>query len=240
MLTQYLIQTKQLLQNPGSPSALYSDTDLTSWVNRARGQLAGDSECIRNMASLTLVSGQRVYPFSAIALGSPSSGIKDVFKVSTAWYQIASGQIWFRPRSFEWFSLYSLNNPVPASGPPKVWSQYGQGVNGTIYIDPLPNFSYVCPIDTVCQPIDLVDDTTVEAIPFPFTDAVPYFAAYLALLSAQAPARQADGDKMLQRYSEFKDRARRYSTPSVLPGLYAQVPNVVRPNQLGMSGQGAG
>lgn len=240
MLTAYLTQTKRLLQNPGAPTSLYSDVDLTSWINTARGQLAGDAECIRNYASLALVANQRTYNFSSITLGSPSTGIQGVFKVNTVWYQVASGQVWIRPRPWEWFSLYSLNNPVPGSGPPLRWSQFGQGVNGTIWIDPLPNIAYTVPLDTVCYPVNLVDDTTVEAIPFPWTDSVPYFAAYLALLSAQAPARQADADKMLSRYDEFKNRARRYSTPSVLPGLYAQVPNAVRSNQLGQSGQGAG
>lgn len=239
-LNAYLTSTRQLLQNPSAPSTLYSDSDLTSWINTARGQLAGESESIRFSAALALGVGTQVYNFSSIDL-TGSTGVQGVINVRTIWLQVASGRVWIRPRPFEWLSLYALNNPVPQQGPPVMWSQYAQGVGGSIYFSPVPDFIYAAILDTVCYPVPLVDDTTPEAIPYLWTDAVPYFAAYLALLSSQNAARQNDAQRMFERYTDFANRARRFSTPSVLPYQYPQSGNPVRANQLGASsGGGAG
>lgn len=235
LLSQYVLQTQQLLSNPPAQNPLYATSDIVSYINRARGQLAGDSESIRNYATLPIISGQRQYNFSDIDLTAPTAGISGVFNIRFAWYLVGEGQKSLRPRPWAWFSAYRLNNPVPPTGAPVVWSQYGQGDSGSIFIDPIPDIDYTLPLDTVCVPANLVDDTTVEAIPYPWTDAVPYFAAYLALLSAQSGARQADADRMMQRYTEFKNKARTYSNPSILPYLYEQAPSPVRSSQLGLA-----
>lgn len=236
MLAKYLAETTQILQNPSAPQSLYTSADLITYINRGRLQLAGDSEAIRVYGTLALIAGQQQYAFSAISTGS-TPGVAGVFNCRTAWYRVGTGQRWFRPRSFEWFSLYELNDPVPGRGAPKTWSQFGQGTAGTLFVAPIPDQAYVCPVDLQCYPVDLVDDTTPEAIPDPWREAVPYFAAYLAYLSAQSPARQGDAQRMMSLYTEFLNRARRFSNPSVLPGLYAQAPNPVRMNQLGLAPQ---
>lgn len=242
MLTQYLAATARLLQNPPAPVPLYSPIDLTADINTARGQLAGESECIRLTGTLALVPGVQSYPFSAITFPQPSAvnGIAGPFNVWTAWLNIGIGMVRMRPRAWPWFSLYEMNNPVPVQGPPTVWAQLGQGVAGTIYVSPVPDIAYTVTVDCVGYPIPLVDDTTVEAIPYLWTDAVPFFAAYYALLAAQSTARQADADKMLERYKTFVDRARRAATPSIMSGIYAEVASPVRAGQLGMQAGGRG
>lgn len=236
MLTQYQNQTAALLQNPAAQNPLYPTTQLTTFINSARGQLAGDAECIRpgtQLFTLALVVGQRNYPFSTIDVSSVN-GVAGVFNVRQVLLTIGAGMRWVRPRPFEWFTFYRLNNVVPPSGPTNEWAQLGQGETGGLWVDPLPDNTYQLNIDATCVPIPLVDDSTVEAIPYPWSDCVSYFAAYLALLASQVPARQADADRMLARYEEFKNRARRYSTPSVLPGLYPQNPDPTRINKLGV------
>lgn len=246
MLTAYLAATNALLQNPPANSALYNPASLTTYINTARGQLAGESKCVRFMGSLALSVGTQAYPFSSITLsGDVAAGIAGVLDVETLWYQVASGQKWIRPRPWQWFALYELNNPVPIAGPPQVWSQFGQGASaqtsplpvggGSLYISPPPDQTYTVPVDAVCYPTPLVDDTTPEAIPYLWTDAVPYFAAYLALMSAQTNARIEMAKQMLGLYQEFVDRARGASTPMTLPTMYPQQPNPVRANQLGVA-----
>jgi hypothetical protein len=171
-----------------------------------------------------------------MAIAVPT-GVSAVFNVRGATLNIASGQIWLAPRPFPYFQLYYLNNPVPQPGVPAVYSQFGQGENGTLYFSPLPDFNYVANVDAVCVPQALVDDTTVEAIPAPYTDAVPYYAAYLAFLSAQ---RAADADRMFQEYSKFASRARQMSNGSVNPGQYPQQPDPTRANLLGAQPQQGG
>lgn len=161
---------------------------------------------------------------------------------------VGTGNVWITPRGFEWLTYYRLNNPVPQQARPTDWSQFGQGAapapsqqadGGTLYVDPVPDQSYTATCDCVCYPITLVDDTTAEALPYLWTDAVPYFAAYLALLSAQTGAREEMANRMFARYQEFVNRARAFSNPSVLGGQYAQAPSLVRQNQLGLAPRNA-
>jgi hypothetical protein len=224
LLSAYQTQTYNLLQLPGSnATSLYSTASLTLWINLARGQLAIEPQnsCIRYMGALTTVPGQQVYNFPAITTGvSATTGIAGVMNIRSLSYQIASGQLWIAPRAWPWFSLYELNNPVPGSGPPKSWSQFAQGVNGSFYLSPLPDLAYPINVNAVCYPIPLVNDTTVEAIPYPWTDCVPFLAAYYALLSAQTNARMADALNYYKMYEEFADRARKASNPETNRWLY--------------------
>lgn len=245
MLTAYENATQNLLQLPGaSPNTLYPTANIDTWVNTARGQLAGEAECIRAIGTISTVIGQRNYNFSAINLGvSATTGIEAAIHVRRIMYGVASGQRFVAPRNWEWFDLYHMNNPVPVNGPPQVWSQYGQGAapgnsgatgGGSFYLDPPPDTVYTLYCDCVCWPIPLADDTTVEAIPYQFTDAVPFFAAYYAYLSAQAGARQADAERMMKHYKTFLDRARTQSNPSVDRYLYQQAGDPTQAAKLGL------
>jgi hypothetical protein len=153
--------------------------------------------------------------------------------------RVADGRVWMRPRSWPWFSQYHLSQAVPSSGVPAVWTQYGQGETGSLYFDPLPDGDYTIDADCVCRPVDLVTDATPDAIPYPFSDAVPFFACYYALLAAQSQARQADADRMLARYEEFKNRARGMSNPNVLPQNYEQQADPTLVNKLALGPGGA-
>lgn len=219
MLNAYLAATQNLLQNPGAPVALYTPANLTIYINTARSQLAGDSECIRLQAALSTINGTQVYGFSTVNTGSSASnGIAGVLNVR----MITRTTVMLNTWPWEWFNRYFIAKSGVANAEPTDWAQYGQGVGGTLYFFPTPNAIYGLTLDCVCYPIPLVDDTTVEAIPFPWTDCVPYFAAYLALLSSQTSSRQADAARMFELYQEFAQRARRYSTPTVLPYQYEQ------------------
>lgn len=238
MLTTYLTQTARLLQNPQAPTSLYSTADLTAAINTARGQLAGEAECIRILGTISTVASTRNYNFASINTGvSATNGVGGAINLRRIMYAIGDGQKWIAPRNWEWFDLYHLNNPVPITGAPQVWAQYAQGVTGSFYLDPPPDAVYVLTADAVCYPIDLADNSTVEAIPQFWQDAVCFFAAYYALLSSNVPARQADANRMYERYEEFVMRARRSSNPSVNRFLYQQSTDVSQANKLALPQQ---
>jgi hypothetical protein len=249
LLTAYETQTKRLLQNPAAPTALYATTDIDSWINIARGQLAGEAECVRVLGTVSTVVGQRNYNFSAISTGnSATTGVAGVIHVRRINFGIASGQQWLTPRAWPWFEFYHLNDPVPPSGLPAVWSQYGQGsagtstgsgASGSFYIDPIPDDIYTLYCDCVCYPITLTDDNTVEALPYLWTDAVPFFAAYYALLSAQTNARQADAERYYGHYQTFVQRARQAANPSVLRHQYEQSSDPTMVAKLGLQQKAA-
>jgi hypothetical protein len=256
LLSAYLTQTQGLLQNPGAPTSLYATADLTRWVNTARGQVAGESEAIRVIGTVTTIIGQRNYNFSSINLGTPSvTGVQGAIHVRRINYGVASGQKWVTPRPWPWFDQFYMNNPVPVNGPPRRWAQLSQGSaglgsitgigsgsmsSGSFYLDPPPDAIYTLYCDCVAYPIALAADTDVEAIPFLWTDAVPFFAAYYALLSSQTSARQADAERMMKHYSTFVERARQAANPSVLRPQYEQAADPAQAAKFGGQQRAAG
>lgn len=245
MLTNYLTDTRNLLQLPGASSnSLYSDANLTRFINKARGQLAGEAECIRVQATIPTVIGQQPYNFSSLNTGvQATTGVQGVINVRSIRYGIASGTLWIPPRPWEWFEFYELNNPAPVSGPPKTWSQYGQGAapgwsgsgaSGSLYISPPPDIIYQLNCDCVCFPQALAADGDVEAIPYLWTDAVPFFAAYFALLSAQTNARMNDALNYYKQYKEFVDRARRASNATPNRWQYEQAGDPAQAAKMGI------
>jgi hypothetical protein len=251
LLASFLTQTRSLLQFPGSAStSLYSDSDLTRWINIARGQVAGEGECIRVVGTIPTVIGQRPYRFADISTGvAATTGVQGVINVRSLSYQIANGELWMTPRPWPWFTLYELNNAVPQPGPPRTWAQFGQGAapgatgsvnGGSFYVSPIPDDVYPLNCNSVCYPISLVDDTTPEALPYLWTDAVPFFAAYFALMSAQTNARMADAASMYKgHYNEFMERARKQSNPATNRWQYEQAGDPAQGPKMGISKGGA-
>lgn len=249
MLANYITDTQNLLQKPGASVPLYDTTSITRWINIARGQLAGEAECIRAQGTISTAVGQRNYNFTAISTGIAAiTGIQGVINVRTINYTVASGYQWIPSRPWEWFNQYSLSNPVPVAGAPASWAQYAQGSAGTLtgssgsgsfYLDPPPDSIYTLNCDCVCYPTVLLDDSTIEAIPYLWTDAVPFFAAYYALLSAQSGARQGEAMRYYEIYEQFVERARKASNPDVVRWQSAQATDVTMPSKLGLK-QAAG
>ena len=253
MLTTYLLATRSLLQLPGSNStSLYSDVDLTRFINTARGQVAGEGECIRVHGTIPTVVGQESYTFAAINVGAPATtGVQGVINIQSMHYVVGNGQLWLTPRAWAWFSLYNRNNAAPQPGPPKEWAQFGQGAapsgvantqvnGGSFNISPLPDDIYTLNCNTICYPQALVLDSDVEALPYYWTDAVPFFAAYFALMSAQTNARMADAAQMYKgHYNEFMSRARNQSNPSVNSWIYSQAGDPAQAQKMGIKAGGA-
>ena len=244
MLATYQQNTQDLLQLPAAPTLLYPLPSLTRWINLARGQLAGEGECIRVIATIPTVVGQRAYNFSTLNTGvSATNGVAGAIHVRRISYNLGTGQRWVTPRPWPWFEIFCLNNPNPINGAPATWAVYGQGSSststgsassGSFYLDPPPDAIYTLNCDCVCYPIPLVDDTTVEAIPYLWTDAVPFFSAYYALLSSQTNARQADAERYLKIYETYVDRARKAANPSVLRWQYEQAGDPVQGNKIAL------
>lgn len=227
-LDQYLQRTQLLLADPDF--AKFNEGDLTSYVNMARGQIAGESECVRAYLTLAVSSATQQYPFSSINLGTYTTTVLGVLNVRQITYSVGTGQASLHPRSFPYFNTYILSQAAPDAGPPQQWSQFGQGANGTLFFNLLDN-NYTCYLDAVCYPIPLVDDTTEEGIPYQWQDAVPFYAAYFASITI------GNADKagaMWGEYQKFMSRARAQATPAVLPSVYVGTPDPFMQNRLGL------
>lgn len=204
--------------------------------------------------TVSTVVNQQLYDFASINIGVPSfTGVQAVLNVRSLSYNSGGGGLWIPPRPWPWFQLYELNNATPQPGPPRTWAVFAQGaapgnaggqasiVGGNFYISPPPDDVYVLTANSACYPVPLVDDTTPEAIPYLWTDAVPFFAAYFALMSAQTNARMADAAQMYKgHYNEFMDRARKQANPDTGRWQYDQAQDPVQALKLGIKGGAPG
>jgi hypothetical protein len=90
---------------------------------------------------------------------------------------------------------------------PTYASQFGQGTQGSFYVYPLPAQVYPFELDCFCLPTDMATDQDYEAIPAPWTEAIPYMAASLCYAELQnfnaAKFYEDQFDKYIQRYSIY-------------------------------------
>jgi hypothetical protein len=295
-LNSYITQVQRLLHDPNA--TYYPVSDLTAYINTARGQIAADGQCVRLLipstgpilsatitnggsgylsppsvtitgtgsgatAHTTIFSGsvntvvidtggtgydtstiltisappsgtrataianlnvwnanlgQEVYQFSAAnAVVVQTSGVQQilgVISISVSW----GSQ---KPTLQQWvwtdFQSYLRSNNTGLQSWPAVWSQYGQGAAGSIYVYPFPSQQMQWDWDCYCLPINLVTDADPEAIPYPWSDCIQFYAAYLAYYNSQ---RRADGDAMFAVFSQFMARARKMSEPDFVPDPY--------------------
>ena len=151
-----------------------------------------------------LKQNQEVYPFSAFPLQN-FPGVGGVYAVRSIAIIFANYRYVCNFKSFTEYQAYVRNYPFQYQFVPTIWSQFGQGANGSAYLYPIPSQTYQMECDCLCVPQDLRTDTDFEALPHPWTDAVPYFAAHLAFLELQN-FNAAKGyldlyDGMTKRYS---------------------------------------
>jgi len=204
-LTLYQTQLNNLLHNQSG--TLYTSTELNTYINSARKQIASEGACIRGLLSFSTVASQIVYTFGSISVGS-GNGYGSVLAVRQLY---STSPVAGRP--WEWFAQFYLNSTTTGSAI-TAWAQFLPGDKGSLYVYPIPTGVQSLSVDAVILPIDLVDDTTVEALPYPWTDAIKYYAAYLAFAGV---SRNADSDRMYLLYTKHMQRARDVAVPSQLP-----------------------
>jgi hypothetical protein len=210
-LANYQAQTQSLLDDFGAVE--YTLANLTTYINDARKQIAGASESIRVEAQLNLVGGTQQYPISSVT--ALPAYVDTLLTARMARLQTATGFSPIAVRSWEWFNSFNLCQPTTLTGAPTECALLQNGTLGILYFSPIPDKVYTAFLNGVALPINLVDNTTIEILSTPWTEAVAYYAAYLALLNAQ---RSADANAMWSRYLSFEQRATQMTTTTRLPG----------------------
>lgn len=229
MLLNYQTQTSRLLSNPSGVPDKYLLADLTVYINLARNQLAAETSCVEVNVAFALTAGTQAYTLPSIPTNT--QGVAQILNVQSVSRPSGNGFLYISPRPWEWFRTYNLNTTAQASGPPTQWTQYSPGVTASLYFSPVPDQNYSMVIDAICQPINLALDTDVEAIPYPYTDAVPYFAAYLALISDN---HIDAANFMMDKYKEFVARGDDVSRPMTPPDLFKGRNDILMTNKLGL------
>lgn len=169
---------------------------------------------------LTTTANKEVYTYTdASVVAMLQSGVGPIQGVlSVAVNQGAQKPIL---RHWPWSTLqaYARSYSAQTTNYPYVWAQYAQGTSGSMYLYPIPSDTFSMEWDCYCLPIDLVDDTTPESIPYPWTTPVAYYTAYLAYQNAQ---RNDDADRMKTQYREKMMEAGGFARPGVIPNYYGR------------------
>lgn len=211
MLDQYITQVQTLLHDPYAQ--FYPTATLTGFINEARQQLALEGECVRGLGTVSTVANQGLYQNAAVLVPTVPAGISGLIVPRTIFWNLLP----LENRSWDWFQFYWLGLATPPSNSPAAWCPFVMGgtttarqAAGSFYIGPLPNTVYNLTVDGIWFPEDLTSDNTPEAIPYPWSDAVQFYATFLAFLDSQ---RAEDARNMLETYELFMQRARGIVTP---------------------------
>jgi len=202
-LSDYLTQTRRLLRD--STGALYADSDLVEFVNRAIRQRDLDLGYNRLKLSFTLTTGTHTYSYATILaggtvmIGPTSANIQDVLSIMVM--PLGSGTSTIRYPLGRWpYSklAYLLSTSYPTY--PSVYALYGPT---TVVLGPPPAGNYPVEFDFLAYSADLVNPTDADTQPYPYTDPVPFMAASFAKVSVQrfdeADGFQAQYDRRLMR-----------------------------------------
>lgn len=150
------------------------------------------------------VQGQEIYPFSQIPLGN-FPGVDSILNVRSISVIFANWRYSCLRYPFQMYQSAIRRYPQNYQYVPEVCSQVGQGTSGTMFAYPIANAPYQWEWDCICAPADLVSNDSPEAIPYPWTDAVPFLAAHLCLLELGnfngARAMLEYFDNFMSRYS---------------------------------------
>lgn len=208
------VVTSVTVTNGGSNYAL----PLTLNFTGGNGTGAAATANVANINVTT--SGQEVYTFASVnTIAALQPGVGQIQAVMS----VAVNQGAWKPtlRYCAWGQMQAYYRSYNASilNYPEIWSQYSQGTNGSMYLYPIPSSVYSMDWDCICLPIALVDDSTIEAIPYPWTDCVPYYAAYLAYLNAQ---RRDDAERMLADYKQKMMEAGGFARVAINPSYYGR------------------
>jgi hypothetical protein len=152
------------------------------------------------------VQGQEVYPFSSISVSS-FPGVGSIYAVRSVAILFDNWRFLTMCASFTDYQAQLRVLPTQYEDVPVVCAQFGQGTAGSLYMYPLPSQAYQMEWDCVCLPQDLTTNQSVEALPQPWTDAIPHYMAYLAFQELQnmnsARWHYEQYDMFMRRYSSY-------------------------------------
>lgn len=153
-----------------------------------------------------LNEGQEVYNFSDINV-SMFPGCGAVYAIKSVSVIYSNYRYSLPCYSFSTYQAMIRQYPFQYQYVPTFCAQFGQGTSGSFFMYPLPSQQYQLEFDCLALPQDLLDNTSEEALPMPWTDAVPYFAAHLAFTELQnynvAKFHLDLYEKMSLRYSQY-------------------------------------
>lgn len=125
------------------------------------------------------------------------SNVLDTIACSVNWGGTTRPNLDWMP--WDEFQAYCRAYAVLNMSYPAVWSVFNDGPQGEIWMFPVPSQYNEIELDVTCQPVDLIDDSTFDAIPDGFQEALKYGAAAIAFESS---GRFAQAQAMEDRFAD--------------------------------------
>lgn len=218
MLAQYIDEVQGHLNDSGGQ--FFTVPRLTGYINRARRRIAAVSGCIRVIPPGTqTVPSQEVYPFAAWnslvqqicpQAQSVLSCRSLAIGIGGQWTQNSIGQwaitqgtwkpVWKRIVWTDFQARFRIYGGTfyGTISQPGWYAQYGSGPLGALYLAPIPSIAAPMEVDLTIVPKPLKEDDDAEPIPYPWVDAVSYWATVLALWQQQ---RKEDAQAMAELFN---------------------------------------
>lgn len=204
MLSEYVTQVQQHLNDQGGQ--FFPVPTLHNYINRSRRRVAAQSGCLRLLPKGTLtVPNQEVYPFADwnAQVQHDLPGASSILHCRSLSIAIGPGgwkPMWRRIVWSDFQARFRIFNRTfyGQLAEPGWFAQYGEGPYGQLYLAPIPATVTQMEVDLTCIPYPLLTDNDPEPIPYPWTDAVSYFAAFLCLMQQQ---RGQDAQAMMQMFN---------------------------------------
>jgi hypothetical protein len=174
-LSDYITETRRLLHDVNGN--FWTDSELTDYINDARGHTVQDSGCRRILQTYTLTVGDETIDYLDLPQGNNTI---DILNINLYWGDSRWPMYYMAWTDFNAQLRFWQNY----NGRPIGFSIYGAK---TIYIGPKPDQVYEIELDTVVLPSPLVtgsqSDTDIQS---PFYEAVAYYAAHKAKYQEQS------------------------------------------------------
>lgn len=188
-------------------------------VTLSGGDGSGATATANLQSFLKVNANQEVYTFATAnaILQNQITGIGSIIGVQSWAVSWGSWKPVLQNIPFTALQAYCRSFNIVTQQYPMIAAQYGQGASGSIYVFPIPSVAAQMEWDCYCHPADLVDDDSVDLIPEPWTEAVWYYAKFLAYQNAQ---RGDDAQGALAEFNRVIVEGRVAASPSVVPTFY--------------------
>ena len=193
-LQDHLYRERKFLHDSGvTGGTKFDDTFLIYTINQARANLVYLSRSTRSWTTINLSQGKEWYSFAQVLQALQATGdefaspvpAKQVLTILNLTIQYSSSPLRIALEYLPWTTFNAIYRAFPIQIYPTIWSMYGYQ---QFIVAPIPSQTYILEVDCLWLPTDLVNYTDPEnALPQPWSDAVPIVAAYWALINEQSP-----------------------------------------------------
>lgn len=187
-------------------------------VTDPTGSGSGASVTLNLSPINVLQPNQEQYAFSAINV-SMFPGVESVYSIKSVSVIYANYRYSLPMYSFSVYQAMIRQYPFQYTYVPTFCSQYGRGTDGSFFAYPWPSQEYQWEFDCFCLPQDLTTNLSVDVIPQPWSDVVPYFAAHLGYLELQ---NLNAGNFYLNLFDKMTQRKSDYALPGRVINPYGR------------------